>query len=257
LFIQKQLLYLYPQIVTTMNIFDKWALKRADQIKQREADEHKKRQERFESYVNHRKAIRKKIEKNIQLLIEDYEKTPTHVNVGDRVILNYFSIKYDGRNGWDGGVSSLLNHIPKEEMTQPVTVIITKIYVDTSYSNELIDRYFENHSDEWLFNTVKINHAWSSYRGWLKHRNPDLPIKVGLYKTAEFKYEGSFQPRWGLNVKSFHREGTSEFDKTYELWAKEIEINLKRNELNIKLKELNDQMKFIDEEYRNIKVIEQ
>jgi hypothetical protein len=242
-----------------MNIFNKWALKRADQIKQREADEHKKRQEKFESYVNHRKAIREEIEKNIQLLIEDYEKTPTHINVGDRAIMNYFSIKYPGRNGWDGGVSSLLNNIPQEERTAPVTVIITQIYVDTSWSNELIDKFFENHGDYWLYDHVKIERAWEFYLNWLKIRRSkdasNTSELLGLYKTAHFNYEGSFKPKWGLNVNSFHPEGTPEYTKTYDLWIREIEINLKRAELNTKLAELNDEMKVIDEEYRNIKVI--
>ena len=50
-------------------------------------------------------------------------------------------------------------------------------------------------------------------------------------------------------------EGTPEFDKTFELWSREIEINLKRDELNAKMKELNEEMKKIDEEYRGIKVV--
>jgi hypothetical protein len=78
---------------------------------------------------------------------------------------------------------------------------------------------------------------------------------LGLYKTAHFNYEGSFKPKWGLNVYSFHPEGTPEYTKTYELWVREIEINLKRAELSAKMKELNDEMKQVDEEYRGIKVI--
>jgi hypothetical protein len=78
---------------------------------------------------------------------------------------------------------------------------------------------------------------------------------IGLYKTAHFDYDGSFKPKWGLNINSFLKEGTPEYYKTYEMWAREIVINIQREEVNQKLKELNDEMKKIDEEYRGIKYV--
>ena len=244
-----------------MGLLDKWALKRVEKIKQKEAEELQVRLKNEANYKAHRDAIDMVIRNYIQELMEVHEKEPVHIKVGDRAIMNYYSLKYPGRNGWDGGVSSLLNNIPQEERTAPVTVIITRIYVDTSYANELIDRFFQNHCNEWLYNNVKIERALNFYLNWLKqtrlnHYGSDSIKLAGLYKTATFNYEGSFQPKWGLHVFSFHPEGTPEYTKTYELWSKEIEINLKRVELNEKLKQLNNEMKQIDEEYRNIKVTE-
>jgi hypothetical protein len=242
-----------------MNMFNKWALKRVEKIKQREAEELKIKLTNEANYKAHRDCIDTEIRTQIQFVMEEYEKEPVHLKVGDRAIMNYYSIKYSGRNGWDGGVSSLLNNIPQDERTSPVTVIITQIYVDTSWSNELIDKFFENHGDYWLYDHVKIERAWEFYLNWLKIRRSkdasNTSELLGLYKTAHFNYEGSFKPKWGLNVNSFHPEGTPEYTKTYDLWIREIEINLKRAELNTKLAELNDEMKVIDEEYRNIKVI--
>jgi hypothetical protein len=244
-----------------MGIFDKWALKRVEKIKQKEIEAQQKIEKNNANHKVHRDVIDMVIRNYIQELIEVHEKEPVHIKVGDRAIMNYYSIKYPARNGWDGGVSSLLNNIPQEERTAPVTVIITRIYVDTSYADELIDRFFQNHANEWLYHNVKIERALDFYLSWLKrtrlnHCGSDSIKLAGLYKTATFNYEGSFQPKWGLNVFSFHPEGTPEYTKTYELWAKEIEINLKRAELNAKLKQLNDEMKQIDEEYKGIKVTE-
>jgi hypothetical protein len=240
-------------------LFDNWAIKRVEKIKQREAEELKIRLDNEANYKAHCTCIDMEIRAQIQIVMEEYEKEPNHIKVGDRAIINYFSIKYPGRNGWDGGVSSLLNHIPDEERTAPVTVIITQIYVDTSYSNELIDKFFGNHSAQWLYGNVKLERAWDFYLTWLKVRRSKDGLNtrelLGLYKTAHFNYEGSFKPKWGLNVYSFHPEGTPEYTKTYELWVREIEINLKRAELSAKMKELNDEMKQVDEEYRGIKVI--
>lgn len=243
-----------------MSFLDKWALKRVDKINQREAEELRVKQEWATKYESHRRCIDMEIRNQIQFIMEDYEKVPEHIKIGDRAIMNYYSIKYPGRNGWDGGVTSLLTHTPQEERTTPVTVIITKIYVDTSWSNELIDRFFENHGDQWLYENVKLERAWDFYLSWLKRKRNAEGLNtyelLGLYKTAEFNYDGSFKPKWGLNIYSFHPEGTPEYQKTYELWAREIEINIKRSELNAKMKELNDEMKQIDEEYRGIKIIE-
>lgn len=243
-----------------MGLLDKWALKRVEKIKQREAEELKIRLANQANYKAHRDCIDIEIRTQIQVVMDEYEKEKEHIKVGDRAIMNYFSIKYPGRNSWDGGISSLLNNIPQEERTAPVTVIITKIYVDISWSNELIDKFFENHSVQGLYENVKIGRAWYFYLNWLKNiRNKNglsTPELLGLYKTAHFNYEGSFKPKWGLNIYSFHPEGTPEYEKTYQLWVREIEINMKRAELNAKMKELNDEMKQIDEEYRGIKVIE-
>ena len=243
-----------------MKFLDKWALKRVEKINQREAEQLRVRQELKEKYESHRKFFESKIRNRIQSIMEVYEKVPEHIKVGDRAIMNYYSIKYPGRNGWDGGVTSLLNHIPQEERTAPVTVIITKIYVDISRSNELIDKFFENHANQVLYENVKLERAWNFYLSWLKRKRNAEGLNtyklLGLYKTAEFNYDGSFKPKWGLNIYSFHPEGTPEYQKTYDLWVREIEINAKRSEVNAKLKELNDEMKQIDEEYRGIKIIE-
>ncbi len=242
-----------------MGLLDKWALKRVEKIKQREAEELKIRLANEANYKVHRDCIDMEIRTQIQFVMDEYEKEQEHIKVGDRAIMNYFSIKYPGHDGWDGGVGSLLNNIPQEERTAPVTVIITRMYVDTSWSNELINKFFENHSAQWLYENVKIERAWDFYLSWLKLRRliegMNTRELLGLYKTAHFNYDGSFKPKWGLNIYSFHPEGTPEYEKTYQLWAKEIEINLKRAELNAKMKELNDELKVIDEE-RGIKVIE-
>jgi hypothetical protein len=243
------------------NFLDKWALKRAEKIKQKEALEQKEREEQSRKYSDHKAKIENEIRKNIHALMEEYEKGEEHIKVGDRAILNYFSIKYPGRNSWDGGVGSLLNNIPAEERIAPVVVKITKMYVDSSFSNELIDRFFDNFSLDWLYYTYKVEDAWQCYLNWRKHalkKNGEdiesLSKVIGLYKTAHFEYEGSFKPKWGLNINSFHREGTPEFEKTFELWSREIEINRKKQELNLELQKLEAEMKQIDEEYRGIKV---
>ena len=251
-----------------MGFLDRWAQKRVDRIIQHEAEERLKRLEIDKLNKDHKSAIGEVINTEIAKLAEGYDKQPEHIKVGDRAIMNYFSIKYPGRNGWDGGVHSLLTHIPQEERTAPVVVNITKMYVDTSWAQELLDKFFENHHDAWLRDMVPVDKAWNIYLNWLDRRRKNIGDYtgnkseniskrelVGLYKTAHFEYEGSFKPRWGLNIFSFHPEGTPEFDKTFELWSREIEINLKRDELNAKMKELNEEMKKIDEEYRGIKVV--
>ncbi len=241
-----------------MKLFRNWILQKAEKIKAEEkaladAEESSRRKKDLEAR-DHRKVLRNIIEANIDKIIEEENEKPCHISPGDKAIMNYFSIGRDGRNSWDGGVSSLLNNIPKEERTAPVIVTVTEIFVDTSLAYDRVDKFFEQHSYEYT-NAIPVGPAvWSEYKFWLlqKHGGP-FPWNIGLYKTALFKYEGSFQPRWGLNVDSFLKEGTPEYEKTYELWSLEIEIIQKRTTFDTEMKILESQMRKIDEEYRNIK----
>jgi len=241
-----------------MKIFDNWALKRAEKIKHREALEQREREETSKKHSDHRSKIEYEIRRHISALMEEYEKMECHIEVGDRAIMNYFSIKRPGRNSWDGGVASLLDRIPKEERTQPVIVNITKLYVDTSFSNELLDRFFLEHSSEWLFESCKVENAWKSYQAWRRHHLSRAREKalndvqmVGLYKTAHFDYEGSFKPKWGLNVNCFHKDGTPEFENTFNLWSREIEINRKKEEVRKELQKLEEELQKLEEEIRS------
>jgi hypothetical protein len=250
-----------------MNIINKWILNSAEKIKKSQ-DEIKKRELKSKEDYNlvltsHRKLLKSSIEEMINDFAKEYESNPEHIEVGDNAIMNYFSIGREGRNGWDGGVSSLLNHIPQQERTSPVTVKITKLYVDLSLANEYIDRFFINHCDEWLHKNITVGAVKKFFIQWRQVITNDVSSKklytdrelIGLYKTAHFDYDGSFKPKWGLNINSFLKEGTPEYYKTYEMWAREIVINIQREEVNQKLKELNDEMKKIDEEYRGIKYV--
>jgi hypothetical protein len=167
--------------------------------------------------------------------------------------MNNYSIGREGRNGWDGGVRSLLEHIPQEERTKPVTVKITKLYVDFSLSYEYVDGFFNEFNESFLYRNITVETVKQLFIQWRRNVTNDVSSKkvytdrelIGLYKTAHFDYDGSFKPKWGLNIDSFIKEGTPEYDRTYEIWAREIDINIKREELNQKLKELDDDKKQI------------
>jgi hypothetical protein len=250
-----------------MNIINKWILNRAEKIKKSQDEIEKQELKTKQDYNLVLKSYKNLLKSSIKEMINDfakeYESNPEHIEVGDGAIMNYFSIGREGRNGWDGGVSSLLNHIPQQERTKPVTVKITKLYVDHSLSDEYIDRFFVNHSDEWLHKNITVESVKKFFIQWRRTITNDVSSKkvytdrelIGLYKTAHFDYDGSFKPKWGLNINSFLKEGTPEYYKTYEMWAREIVINIQREEVNQKLKELNDEMKKIDEEYRGIKYV--
>jgi hypothetical protein len=250
-----------------MNIINKWILNRAEKIKKVQ-DEIKKQE--FKSKENydlilksHKKLLQSSIEEMINDFAKEYESNPEHIQVGDGAIMNYYSIGGEGRNGWDGGVRSLLEQIPQEERTKPVTVKITKLYVDFSLSEEYVYRFFNEFNELFLYRNITVETVKQLFIQWRRNITNDISsVKVytdreliGLYKTAHFDYDGSFKPKWGLNIDSFIKEGTPEYDSTYELWTREIDINIKREELNQKLKELDDEKKQIDEKYRNIKYV--
>jgi hypothetical protein len=250
-----------------MNIINKWILNRAEKIKKAQDEYEKQEFKSKENYdlilKSHKKLLQSSIEEMINNFAKEYESNPEHIQVGDGAIMNYYSIGREGRNGWDEGVRSLLEQIPQEERTKPVTVKITKLYVDFSLSEEYVYRFFNEFNESFLYRNITVETVKQLFIQWRRNITNDISsVKVytdreliGLYKTAHFDYDGSFKPKWGLNIDSFIKEGTPEYDSTYELWTREIDINIKREELNQKLKELDDEKKQIDEKYRNIKYV--
>jgi hypothetical protein len=228
-----------------MSLLDKWILSRAKKIEA-------KKKALYESETKKRKTISDSMKLVKEILIRRINKEAkeladieTHINIGDKAILNVYSLGgKNGSNGWDGGTSSLIKNIPKEELNEPVTVEISEIYVDTSLAEERVGRFVDNLDNDLLLlimNDEKL--VFEKYTSWLINRTGS--DDYGLYKTAYFKYDGTFQPKWGLNIDSFLKEGTTEYKKTYSLWKRELA-------LNSKIEKLKDQLKKLDAEREKI-----
>jgi hypothetical protein len=91
--------------------------------------------------------------------------------------------------------------------------------------------------------------VFEEYTYWLINRTGSGDY--GLYKTAYFKYDGTFQPKWGLNIDSFLKEGTPEYKKTYSLWKRELVLNSKIEKLKTQLKKLDAEREKIMNELVN------
>lgn len=234
-----------------MSLLDKWILSRAKKIEA-------KKKALYESETKKRKTISDSMKLVKEILIRRINKeakeladTETHINIGDKAILNVYSLGgKNGSNGWDGGTSSLIKNIPKDELNEPVIVEISEIYIDTSLAEERVGRFVDNLDNDLLLlimNDEKL--VFEEYTYWLINRTGSSDY--GLYKTAYFKYEGTFQPKWGLNIDSFLKEGTPEYKKTYSLWKRELVLNSKIEKLKTQLKKLDAEREKIMNELVN------
>lgn len=234
-----------------MSLLDKWILSRAKKIEA-------KKKALYESETKKRKTISDSMKLVKEILIRRINKEAkeladieTHINIGDKAILNVYSLGgKNGSNGWDGGTSSLIKNIPKEELNEPVIVEISEIYIDTSLAEERVGRFVDNLDNDLLLlimNDEKL--VFEEYTYWLINRTGSSDY--GLYKTAYFKYEGTFQPKWGLNIDSFLKEGTPEYKKTYSLWKRELVLNSKIEKLKGQLKKLDTEREKIMNELVN------
>jgi hypothetical protein len=234
-----------------MSLLDKWILSRAKKIEA-------KKKALYESETKKRKTISDSMKLVKEILIRRINKEAkeladieTHINIGDKAILNVYSLGgKNGSNGWDGGTSSLIKNIPKEELNEPVIVEISEIYIDTSLAEERVGRFVDNLDNDLLLlimNDEKL--VFEEYTYWLINRTGSSDY--GLYKTAYFKYEGTFQPKWGLNIDSFLKEGTPEYKKTYSLWKRELVLNSKIEKLKTQLKKLDAEREKIMNELVN------
>lgn len=244
-----------------MGIFDKWILAKAAKIKaEKDAAEKAKSDQAHREYAAKRElrnSAKTQLYALIKTKIKEYdESVPCELQVGDRAILNYYSLRRSGNNGWDGGPGSLLSNIPVEERKAPIVVKITKIYVDQSLADELVDKFIDNATDDELrkyLTNETLDRVYAAKmlrtRGTSRQAIGDT---FGLYRTAHFEYEGSFKPRWGLNTDSFISDRYEEFQETFDIWSQEIELSQELNQAQEKINELLARKKIIMEKYHKI-----
>jgi hypothetical protein len=236
-----------------MSILDKWILTRAKKIENRKKLEEDLFRNSRDEIRNSRnlasEILRRKILKESNKILS----TNSHINPGDNAILNVYSLGREGANGWDGGPASLIKNIPESELENPVTVKITEIYTDLSLADERVDMFLD-HVEEKIKILVKNEDSLiSSFESWLNNRSSKYTFDniYGIYRTAYFEYSGSFKPKWGLSVNSFLKEGTPEYEKTYSLWKRELDLNRKISMLSKELADLNIEREEIKREIFN------
>ena len=240
-----------------MGILDKWVLKRAKKIQAAEKAKQEEQQRIYSEDMELRGKIRTEARETLQNFIseksQEFEKTPCHIEVGQTAILNIYSIGRDGNNGWDGGPRSLLNNL-KTKIKEPVTVKITKIYVDRSLAEEIMDKYIDNQSYERLQQLLLMKKLQDDYQTWIGiRRKGSLGDNYGLYRTAHFDTDDEFKPKWGLNTDSFLSYGSEEYRETYGVWAQEIDLRRNKELLDLRIKKLEQEKREIDEKYKGIK----
>ena len=234
-----------------MSLLDKWILSRAKKIEAKEKALYESETKKRKTISDSMKLVKEILIRRINKEAKELADIETHINIGDKAILNVYSLGgKNGSNGWDGGTSSLIKNIPKEELNEPVIVEISEIYIDTSLAEERVGRFVDNLDNDLLLlimNDEKL--VFEEYTYWLINRTGSGDY--GLYKTAYFKYDGTFQPKWGLNIDSFLKEGTPEYKKTYSLWKRELVLNSKIEKLKGQLKKLDTEREKIMNELVN------
>lgn len=234
-----------------MSLLDKWILSRAKKIEAKEKALYESETKKRKTISDSMKLVKEILIRRINKEAKELADIETHINIGDKAILNVYSLGgKNGSNGWDGGTSSLIKNIPKEELNEPVIVEISEIYIDTSLAEERVGRFADNLDNDLLLlmmNDEKL--VFEEYTYWLINRTGSSDY--GLYKTAYFKYDGTFQPKWGLNIDSFLKEGTPEYKKTYSLWKRELVLNSKIEKLKTQLKKLDAEREKIMNELVN------
>ncbi len=215
-----------------MGIIKNWILNRA---KKYELENKKKYEEQLKienSIKNKKAADREALVNFLKEKQKDFELTRPKFTENTMSIVNKYSVKYDGHNGWDGGPRMLLDCIKSD---RPVYCNLTSLICDNSFTYELLDNYFCNTYRNEIFDVIADFEYFLNYRMQYKiNVNGSISIqnetKYGFYWAYYFTpLDVDFKPSWPLNIYSFHLQGTNEFEKTEIQWLKEEEfIKLKR-----------------------------
>ena len=215
-----------------MNFIDRLIVSRANSIKQKEErrkselkeKEQKDKEDRLELLESDRLFLRKcvdnintELEKVIEYKMKEQEGL--QIKAGDEAVVNIYNLAKDSRNGWDGGAGVYSDFIPKDNKLQGVKVKITEVYLDRSFTDELVDRFLNKYSVQELKKmTYNGSMAWQSFCDFTNRRGGNSIFgRFGFYWAAKFQTRIPFQPKWGLNINSFFVKGEKCYDETIEL----------------------------------------
>lgn len=244
-----------------MNFFYKFLIQKADKIKAAEKlkqhSDSVKQHESWKELSLLRKEAFEKIKEKLTKITSEMMQLPTHVNVGDEVILNVYSIGGDPYNGWDGGPNSYIKNCGDRS---PVILRITDISVDCSLANDRIENWIEKQSIEYLKCGLYYDSLIRDYEQFYNRTFSDkvsLGFGVlGLYLSANFEpVSHKFKPIWGLNIGSFLKLNSEEGQKTLDVWNEEEEIKKKIKSLDEEKEKLTKRKEEIDFIFRDIKII--
>ncbi len=197
------------------NYIKKTETKSADTIKENRVKE------------EHYRRVEQTAEKLLKDYVDDYAKSfdlNPRFKVGDRLIVNKYSIKCDSRNRWDSGATILCNEITD----RVIFVTVDKVYVTYSYAHDIIENYISRIEYDTLETRIKEGSLIEFYNRYLtKQFLSDSEFdNFGLYTNILFttEDESDFNPTWGLNEFAFHKDDSKEAAITENLWNWEMDL---------------------------------
>ena len=244
---------------------DRWALKRAAKIKPVVEKVQKKKADDWQKNYAIRQQLviesRKMIHVGLQPIIEKLEKTPCHIKVGDRAIMNVYELNYQGIGVWDGGARTYTRNATEAGFPGPHYVTITDIRIDTSYTDDKIDKWIANLDEKVLKDLLTSGNTFAAFSRWFHNYGSTInifyyPDTLGVYKNAFFDVgECTFKPKWGLCVANFLKDDSESGKLTAAIVTEETEIDEKTKKLYEMKAALDARKREIEETYKGIKYI--
>lgn len=218
------------------SLYQKFIFNQAESIKKKqeeaEALETKKKMELSAAYD--KKAAKRKSAKDLlYAFLKEQEKAfmkkfPQPFQIGDVVILNKYNIGKNSSNGWDMGAQAIFSCLDKKNYDGlPIFGPVTKVQISHSYSEELVDKWLSDQSDERIALMMETqDHLVRTYVMWFNnYARLTISNHLGMYWDVFFELNIKFQPRWGLNSNSFHLLDSELGKKTKEIWEEEASID--------------------------------
>lgn len=215
----------------------------------------KENRERYEIEKERSNKLKNILYKKLDDVESKMVPSSLYARKGDRVILNKYEMKFSScMNSWDGGPRCFLFSCGDEDRNRVIFALITRVYVDRSYSLEMIDRFVEN-SDTAALEKLSNTQAEYMFAKYISKVNPDAAETLGMYFAAKFAPEAVFKPSWSLNLSSFLPLSCDEAKVTQEIWEEEVRIKSQLAILREDQRKLEERQREIDEMYKGIRII--
>lgn len=179
-------------------------------------------------------------------LVESFKRYhPQPFDTDTAVVLDIYNLN-KGANGWDDGANLVYGMIYDRNGNNnpgPIFPKLTKIYVDTSYFNNVVDKWLNDISYEAIekYAGYTIDMLSGFIAEYTSKRQSNLPEGAAscMFWSAKFSIEG-LNPEWGICINSFIPLNEKRGEETKSIWEEEavIDAEIKLNHEKIAKLEL-------------------
>lgn len=210
-----------------MKIIEKFIIKSAKRIKEREDSEKKIEEDRIKvlrtSWIETSEECRSVLLEYAEGIEKEMKASGCHLKIGDSTVLNKYELERKCYNNWDSGPHAIRSFLP-HAWINPVISEVKNITVSWGNLNAAIDSMLASNiqSTQHLRTLIDNKELVNYFKNYLDVHSILWQKNFGLYYEIDYKLtDFDITPKFGLNSDSFLNVESHAGKFTIDLWNKE------------------------------------